>query len=100
MEPTWTKQIPSSVICDTYYVFFVLYAVIFSVVLFNAAYTLFLTKGLNPALKIVLFLMNGIMASFAVTLMLFMYLMCDRALIAPQQKHEGFVASMLKKMMK
>jgi hypothetical protein len=30
--------------------------------------------------------MNGVFAAFAVTLMLFMYLMCDRALIAPQQK--------------
>ena len=86
MEPTWTKQIPSSLICDTYYTFFVVYAVIFVVVLLNAGMTLFATKGLNAGLKVILFLMNGVFAAFAVTLMLFMYLMCDRALIAPQQK--------------
>ena len=86
MEPTWTKQIPSSVICDTYYVFFIVYSVIFIAVILNTGFTLFAVKGLNPGLKIVLFLMNGFFAVLAVTMMLFMYLMCDRALIAPQQK--------------
>lgn len=85
MEPTWTKQIPSSLICDTYYTFFVVYAVIFVVVLLNAGFTLFATKGLNAGLKIVLFLMNGLVAAVTVTLMLFMYLMCDRALLAPKK---------------
>lgn len=86
MEPQWTKQIPSSLICDTYYAFFIVYAVIFVIAFLNAGYTAFFLKGVNPVLKIVLLLANGVVSAVVITLMLFMYLMCDRALIGPQMK--------------
>jgi len=94
MEPNWTKQISSGLICDTYYSFFVVYAVIFVFALINGAITMFYMKGMNPMMKLGLFLLNGILSAVVVTLMLFMYLMCDRSLLAPRvvapPKAEGF----------
>ena len=97
MEPDWTKQIPNGLICDTYYAFFIVYAVIFVFALINGAITMFYMKGLNPMVKLGLFLLNGILSAIVVTMMLFMYLMCDRSLLAPRvvapPKAEGFYSA-------
>lgn len=84
MEPQWMKKVPSNLICDTYYAFFIIYAVIFSLALLNTAYTAFYLKGVSPIQKFVMLMANGLVSAVAVTLVMFMYLMCDRALIAPQ----------------
>jgi len=86
MEPDWTKQIPSSTICETYYVFFIIYAVIFVISFVNMAYTMLYVKGVNPALKIALLGINGLFSGLAITLVLFQYLICDRALLKPAEK--------------
>ena len=78
------KQVPSNLICDTYYAFFVIYAVIFGIALLNTAYTAFYLKGVGPVQKIIMLVLNATVSVVAVTLVMFMYLMCDRALIAPQ----------------
>jgi hypothetical protein len=84
MEPQWMKKVPSNLICDTYYAFFVIYAVIFGIALLNTAYTAFYLKGVSPVQKVVMLVLNATVSVVAVTLVMFMYLMCDRALIAPQ----------------
>jgi hypothetical protein len=81
MEPDWTKQIPSSMICETYYVFFIIYAVIFFISFVNMAYTMLYVKGVNPALKIALLGINGLFSGLAITLVLFQYLICSRSLL-------------------
>ena len=78
------KNVPSNLICDTYYAFFIIYAIIFSLALLNTAYTSFYLKGVSPVQKFVMLALNGLVSVVAVTLVMFMYLMCDRALIAPQ----------------
>ena len=78
------KNVPSNLICDTYYAFFIIYAIIFSLALVSTAYTYFYLKGMSPGQKIVMLILNGLVSAVAVTLVMFMYLMCDRALIAPQ----------------
>jgi len=84
MEPQWMKQVPSNLICDTYYAFFVIYAVVFGISILNTGYTTFYLKGVSPVLKMGIVMLNIIVSLVAVTLVMFMYLMCDRALIAPQ----------------
>lgn len=78
------KDIPSTTICNTYYAFFVIYAVLFGLGLLSSAYMYFGLKGLNPALKVGLFLLNGLFSAVVVVLMMFMYIMCDRAIVAPE----------------
>jgi len=87
MEPDWTKQIPSSTICETYYIFFIVYAVIMVISFINIAYTMMYVKGVNPALKIALLGINGLFSGLAITLMLFQYLICDRALLAHKDQN-------------
>jgi membrane glycosyltransferase len=96
MEPDWTKQIQSTTICNTYYAFFVIYTVLFGVGVLNSAYTMFFLKGMPPLVKMSLVLLNILFSALAVTLVLFMYLMCDRALLAPgmNKKGEGFNTNM------
>jgi len=75
------KQIPSTSLCNFFYFFFVVYAVIFTlsiISLFATALTMKTTTPLTIAL-----LSNGILTSVIVgTSMLFHYLICDRALLA------------------
>jgi len=99
MEPDWTKQIQSTTICNTYYGFFIVYTVLFGVGVLNSAYTMFFLKGMAPLVKFSLVLLNVLFSALAVTLVLFMYLMCDRALLAPgmnnqNKKGEGFNTNM------
>jgi hypothetical protein len=84
MEPEWMKNVPSNLICDTYYAFFIIYVIIFGLTLVSMAYTYFYLKGMSPVQKIGMLALNGLVSVVAVTLVMFMYLMCDRALIAPQ----------------
>ena len=78
------KQVPSNLICDTYYAFFIIYIVVFGISILNTGYTTLYLKGVSPVLKMGIIMLNIILSVVAVTLVMFMYLMCDRALIAPQ----------------
>jgi len=89
MEPDWTKQIPSSTICETYYIFFIVYAVIMVISFINIAYTLMYVKGVNPALKIALISINLLFSGLAATLVLFQYLICSRALLTPKTQDQN-----------
>jgi hypothetical protein len=75
----WTDVISDGVLCQWYYWFFVIYAVLAVLSLFGGLFS-FLTKGLPTSVRIMVgsgyFLTFGIAAvSF-----LFHYLICDRAL--------------------
>ena len=93
MEPQWTKQISSETVCNFFYVFFVVYAVI-------AALSLISLIGVFSFLKVpkgnvgVAGLQAVIALALATTQMLFLYLICDRALKpgAEAEKKEGFKA--------
>lgn len=79
MEPEWMKQIPSSAICNFFYFFFVVYAVIFVLAVVTVIGTAMSMKS-TPML--VPLLANGILTSvIGGTMMLFYYLICDRALL-------------------
>ena len=90
MEPQWTRQIPSSAICNFFYVFFVIYAILF-VLSLGATIGIFgFLKKMGPA-GYALGAQGLIMTALGGTMMLFYYLICDRALLAKGARElEGF----------
>lgn len=81
MEAEWMKKIPSSAICNFFYFFFVVYAVIFVLSLVTVIGTALSVKVTTPMMFPLL--ANGILTSvIGGTMMLFYYLICDRALLA------------------
>ncbi len=88
MEPQWTKSISSDLICNYFYVFFVIYAVI-AVVTFIATIGIFgfaKKLGMYGVASGVGYLFGTLIAG---TQALFFYLICDRALIT--KVAEGFL---------
>ena len=86
MESEWMKQISNESICNFFYVFFVVYAVfaVLSLVSFIGVFTFMkVPKGLMVSHGVQAFISLGI----ATTMMLFLYLICDRAL-APKKKEK------------
>ena len=77
--PEWTDKIPNAVICNYYYVFFIIFAVWAAVILIGGVWIFATTK--LPFGTLVAFIFN-ILLSFGIstTSALFLYLMCDRAL--------------------
>ena len=98
MEPQWTKQISSELVCNFFYVFFVVYAVI-------AVISLIGVIGIFTFLKVpkaqlgAIGIQGLIGLALATTQMLFLYLICDRALkpgAAAEQK-ESFTGTPTRK---
>jgi hypothetical protein len=87
MEPNWTKNIPSTTVCNFFYVFFVVYAVIFVVSVLMTVGIMTNSK-LRGALGIALGGQAILTTLIGGTMMLFYYLICDRALLADGK--EGF----------
>ena len=79
MEPKWTEKIPSSVICNYFYVFFLVFAVWAALSLLGGVWVFATTKMGFGMLIAVLF---NILLSFGIsaTSALFLYLICERAL--------------------
>ena len=80
MEPEWTRNIPSSTICNFFYAFYVAYVVLFIIAAVTTVIAFFHMKKLG--LTGVMLAVQGLVVSgIAGTMMLFNYLVCDRALI-------------------
>lgn len=83
MEPQWTKQIPSNVICNTYYGFFIVYAIMGAITLLGTIGILAYFK--MPKFMAVSYGFYGLLvASIAFVMSLFQYLICSRALLGEQ----------------
>ena len=77
--PEWTDKIPSAVICNYFYVFFMIFAVWAAISLIGGVWIFATTKmtlGLLVAFIFNIILSFGISATSA----LFLYLICERAL--------------------
>lgn len=79
MEPDWTKKIPSWLVCDWFYFFFIVNAVVVSVLVLASIYLLTRKNLLSGGLGFKLFLVL-IQLAIAATSTLFYYLVCDRSL--------------------
>jgi hypothetical protein len=76
MEPDWTKQVPSWLICDYFYAFFILSATISAIVVVTLVFVLART-GFKDGFKVLMLLVQ---LGLATTSTLFYYILCDRAL--------------------
>ena len=93
MAPEWTNKIPNYAICNFFYAFYVLYAVIFAFAVLQIVYILAGMKKFDLAHGIILGSGFFTMA-LALVLTLFHYLVCDRALMDKAiEDVEGFVAA-------
>lgn len=81
MEPEWTKQIPSDAICNFFYAFFVVYAVLFVLSLATTIGVFSYGKKMG-GLGVAIGIQSLVMTAIGGTMMLFYYLICDRALLA------------------
>ena len=77
--PEWTDKIPSSVICNYYYVFFVIFAVWAAIALIGGIWIFSSTK---MSLGMLVGFIFNVLLSFGLstTNALFLYLICERAL--------------------
>lgn len=79
MEPQWTKNISSEVVCNFFYFFYVVYAVLAIFTVFSLVALFFLPLPKN---MFILGSVQGIlMLGIAGTTALFHYLVCARALL-------------------
>jgi len=78
-EPEWTKQIPNWVLCDWFYVFFIINVVVLVTLIVSVAVTA-MSSSLPKAVRASqLFMMiTQMLASGTSTL--FFYVLCDRSL--------------------
>jgi hypothetical protein len=87
MEAEWMKQIPNFAICNFFYFFFIVYAIIFTLSIITVLGTALSMKTTSPMMFPLL--ANGILTSvIGGTMMLFYYLICDRALLAKDLEKE------------
>ena len=77
--PQWTDKIPSNVVCNYFYVFFIIFAVWAAISLLGGVWIFATTKMSFGMLIGVIF---NILLSFGIsaTSALFLYLICERAL--------------------
>lgn len=77
--PEWTDKIPSSVLCNYYYVFFVIFAVWAALALIGGIWIFSSTK---MSLGMLVGFLFNVLLSFGLstTNALFLYLICERAL--------------------
>jgi hypothetical protein len=75
----WTDKIPSSVVCNFFYVFFIIYSLLAGLSLVGGIVIFTTTKMTFGALLANMF---SVILSFgiSITLALFLYLICERAL--------------------
>jgi uncharacterized RDD family membrane protein YckC len=80
MEPEWTRQISNPMICNFFYVFFVVYAIFFVLsLLFTIGVFSYSSK--MGKMGIVMGTQALFITFLGGLLMLFYYLICDRALL-------------------
>jgi uncharacterized membrane protein YcgQ (UPF0703/DUF1980 family) len=80
MAPEWTTQIPNYAICNFFYAFYVVYAVIFAFAVLQIVYIFAVVKKFDLSHGVILGSGFFTMA-LALVLTLFHYLVCDRALM-------------------
>jgi hypothetical protein len=85
MEPEWTKAIPSETVCNFFYFFFVLYAVIAIFGIIAVVYTAVVAKNIPKMLFLPLILQGLLPTAVAVVGALFHYLVCSRALLSGEK---------------
>ena len=90
-EPQWMNAIPSDVICNFFYFFFVIYAGIFVLGIVGMA-GIFASTKLRKFISLPDTIGALIGLTIAGTQVLFFYLICSRGLLEVRKTSEGFEA--------
>ncbi len=86
--PEWTDKIPSNVLCDFFYVFFIIFSVWAALSLLGGVWVFATTK--LPFSYLIALLFNIILSfGISATSALFLYLICERALKPSPQKQSA-----------
>ena len=85
MEFDWMKTIPNEVICNFFYAFFVIYAILFALSLIATLGIFGFMKKVGPA-AVGMGIQGILTTAIAGTGFLFYYLICDRALLKAESK--------------
>lgn len=88
MEPQWMKSISSETVCNFFYVFFIVYAVVFALSLVALIGTLFSMKKLGSA-GLFMAIQGVLITAIPGIMMMFYYIICDRALLGKQSEESG-----------
>jgi hypothetical protein len=87
-KPRWTDKIPNSVVCNFFYLFFIIYSVLAGLSLLGGIILFTTTK--MPFGTLMANLFNTVLVfGISITMALFLYLICDRAL-KPEMGAEKF----------
>jgi len=95
-EPQWANSIPSEVVCNFFYFFFVIYAGVFVLGVLALA-GIFASPKLSKFMSVPDTIGALIGLTIAGTQMLFFYLICSRGLLAVQKTSEGFAVKVDRK---
>jgi hypothetical protein len=82
----WSDAIPNNIICGYFYVFFIIFSVWAAIILIGGIWFFATAKLTLPGLAINIFNMI-ITFGISATSALFLYLICDRALIKQSPKN-------------
>ena len=93
-EPEWMQKISNATVCNFFYAWFVVYAVIFVLAFLSLIGTSFLVKKMGPA-GIALSVQAVITTLIAGSFMMFYYIICNRALLPLMnaKPHEPFMGN-------
>jgi hypothetical protein len=84
----WTDKIPSSVVCNFFYVFFIIYSVLAGLSLLGGI-VIFTTSKMSLG-TLFANMFNTLLAfGISITMALFLYLICERALKPELQQDES-----------
>lgn len=86
MEPEWTKKISSETVCNFFYAFFVIYAVLAVISVAGLVSLAFFSSKLPKSVLITQGIYGLVTLGLATTMALFHYLVCDRALKPGSEK--------------
>jgi hypothetical protein len=92
MEPAWMKKFSNNTVCNFFYVWFVVYAVLAALALLVTIGTFISIKKLDFA-GVMIILQPLITLLLATAFMMFYYIICDRTLMAKVSEtvvQEGF----------
>ena len=78
-EPEWTREIPSWVICDWFYMFFIVNAIVLLTLVISLIY-MTISSTIPKALRLSGIFMLALQMLVSGTSTLFFYLICDRSL--------------------
>jgi hypothetical protein len=82
MEPSWIKQISNQTVCNFFYAFFIIYAILVVFLIVSGTYLALYAK-LPKGMELPVLFGYIVAGTITVVKVLFFYIICDRTLLSP-----------------